>query len=86
MASFSVVNQGTELAFSLEGSAQRIVVKILNSETKEVIKQIPNEDLHAGRHRRHKNAGSLLASEPSAAEWALPRERSSLFVSGNERQ
>jgi len=52
--------KATELAISVEGSAQRIVVKILDSETKEVIKQIPDEDVLAVAEDLHRRGLGLL--------------------------
>jgi len=56
----SVGGKATELAISLEGSGQRIVVKILDSETKEVIKQIPDEHLLALAEDLHQRGLGLL--------------------------
>jgi flagellar protein FlaG len=56
----SVGNKATELAISLEASGERIVVKILDSETKEVIKQIPDEDLLALAEDLHQRGLGLL--------------------------
>jgi len=56
----SVGGKATELAISLEGSGQKIVVKILDSETKEVIKQIPDEDLLALAEDLHQRGLGLL--------------------------
>ena len=52
--------KATELAISMEGSTQRIVVKILDSETKEVIKQIPDEDVLAVAEDLHQRGLGLL--------------------------
>ena len=47
-----VGNLGRELAISLE-SPHRIIIKILDSETKEVVKQIPNEKLRVVTEEGH---------------------------------
>jgi|RhiMetdeSRZDD1v2_1073273.scaffolds.fasta_scaffold1910885_2 uncharacterized FlaG/YvyC family protein len=51
--STAVGSAGRELAFSLE-SPHRITIKILDSETKEVIKQIPNEKQRAVTEEIHR--------------------------------
>ena len=40
-----LAGQNSELSIALDAKTNKIVVKILNSETKEVIKQIPPEEL-----------------------------------------
>ncbi|MSO23957.1 MAG: flagellar protein FlaG [Acidobacteria bacterium] len=41
----NIGGKNSELAISIDKETQRIVIKVLNSETKKVIKQIPSEDL-----------------------------------------
>jgi len=43
----NIGGKNSELAISLDKETQRIVVKVLDSKTKEVIKQIPSEELLA---------------------------------------
>jgi len=41
----NIGGKNSELAISMNKETQRIVIKVLDSETKKVIKQIPSEDL-----------------------------------------
>jgi flagellar protein FlaG len=41
----NIGGKNSELAISMDKETQRIVIKVLDSETKKVIKQIPSEDL-----------------------------------------
>jgi len=43
----NIGGKNSELAISMDKETQRIVVKVLDSKTKEVIKQIPSEELLA---------------------------------------
>jgi flagellar protein FlaG len=43
----NIGGKNSELAISMDKDSQRIVIKVLDSKTKEVIKQIPSEELLA---------------------------------------
>lgn len=43
----NIGGKNSELAISMDKDTQRIVIKVLDSKTKEVIKQIPSEELLA---------------------------------------
>ena len=43
----NIGGKNSELAISMDKETQRIIVKVLDSKTKEVIKQIPSEELLA---------------------------------------
>jgi len=61
MATLSAANSiSTELAVSMSQSTKRIVIKILDSETKQVIKQIPRQELEDVMEDLHqRRLGSL---------------------------
>jgi flagellar protein FlaG len=52
--------QNSELSVSLEPITKRIVVKIVNAETKEVIKQIPPKELLELAEKLKEISGALL--------------------------
>ena len=52
--------KNSELAISIDNRTQRIVIKVLDSKTKEVIKQIPSEDMLALAEDLHKMGKGIL--------------------------
>ena len=56
----ALAEPGRELSISLEPATNKIVVRIVNSETKEVIKQIPPKELLALSENLKKIGGALF--------------------------
>ena len=56
----NIGGKNSELAISTDKETQRIVVKVLDSKTKEVIKQIPSEDLLALAEHLQKTGAGIL--------------------------
>lgn len=58
-----VQNLQRSLQFSVDRESGETVVKIVDTETHEVIRQIPSEELLVITHRMHSTAGSLVAEK-----------------------
>jgi flagellar protein FlaG len=56
----NIGGKNSELAISTDKETQRIVVKVLDSKTKEVIKQIPSEELLALAEDLQKTGAGIL--------------------------
>ena len=56
----NIGGKNSELAISTDKETQRIIVKVLDSKTKEVIKQIPSEELLALAEDLQKTGAGIL--------------------------
>lgn len=56
----NIGGKNSELAISMDKATQRIVIKVLDSKTKEVIKQIPSEELLALAKDLQKTGSGIL--------------------------